>query len=106
MPRQPIDPDTLRRFFECQANGAGFMEACLTSGISPATAQKYQKCLDTGIGEPWRLKAVKQAIEAFPDRNSWGQHDDRLVEEGEYTSTTILDPKPQVGILQTKPLTR
>ena len=95
MPRLPVDPDTLRRFFECQANGAGFMDACMTSGIAPATAKKYQNVLDTGIGEPWRKAAVKKAIEAFPDRENWGQRDERMAEEGQYSSTTILDPKPK-----------
>lgn len=91
MPRQPIDPDKLRRFFECQANGADFMTAAMTSGISPATAQKYQDAL-AGIGEPWRIKAVQRAIEAFPSRDQWGPRDEFVYEP---SSTTILDPIPK-----------
>ncbi len=87
----PVDPDKLRRFFECQANGATFMQACVESSIAPATATKYQKALDTGIGEPWRLRMVKDAIAAFPDRDEWGDREDRLI--GESGSGTILDPK-------------
>lgn len=89
MPRLPVEPEKLRRFFECQANGASFMEAAMKAGISPATAEKYQQALD-GKGEAWRIKAVQEAIEAFPSRDKWGQRDEHVFEE-----VTILDPIPR-----------
>lgn len=91
MPKPPIDPEKLRRFFENQANGATFMQACLESGISPATAQKYQDALFKGIGEAWRIKAAKQAVEGFPKMDQWGPRDEFEYDKPE----SILDPIPR-----------
>lgn len=91
MPKPPIDPETLRRFFEAQANGASLMEACFKVGISPATAQKYQDALDNR-GEPWRIKASKMAVRAFPDQSTWGPRDEVRTDS---EKASILDPKPR-----------
>lgn len=92
MPRAPIDPEKLRRFFEHQANGATFMEACVKTGLNPSTMQKYQDALQ-GLGDPWRIRAVKDAIRAFPDATKWGARDENF----QYTDddVTILDPLPK-----------
>lgn len=89
MPNNRTDRETLRRFFEAQANGASFMQACISAGMSPASGQKYQRALD-GEGQAWMIKAVKEAIEAFPNRDKWGQRDEVTREE-----VTILDPIPR-----------
>lgn len=93
MPNNRVEPEKLRRFFEAQSRGAKFMEACLTAGISPAIAKKYQDALDGKPAELWRTHAVKQAIEAFPARDKWGMRDEETFEP-----VTILDPKPRSAL--------
>lgn len=91
MPNKKLDPEKLRQFFASQARGATFMEACIESGTNPATMELYQKAL-SGDGELWRVKAVKQAIEAFPGRDMWGKVDDGIEFQ---PKTSILDPVPR-----------
>lgn len=93
MPQNRLDPEKLRAFFAAQVRGAGFMAACIETGTNPATMEKYQAALQ-GEGEPWRVKAVKYAIEAFPDRGSWGE--EKLAKAVDDDGpVNVLDPIPR-----------